>query len=85
MQRLRAVTMDVPVTELIWQAVDLTTRILADAGAPPPDIPVIFFVLTGFAPFILLAVTLAAGQWLERREQRLDSGPVRPPGWERDQ
>lgn len=38
-----------------------------------------------FAPFILLAVTLAAGWWLKRREQRLDTGPVRPPDWERDQ
>lgn len=38
-----------------------------------------------FAPFILLGVTLAAGWWLKRREQRLDTGPVRPPGWDRDQ
>lgn len=85
MQHLLAVTIDPLVTESIWEASNFPSTVFAHAGAPPPDIPVIFFIVTGFAPFILLAVTLAAGRWLKRREQRVDSGPVRPPGWEHDQ
>lgn len=84
MRRLPALTIDRQVAELFGESSLLPWDVFAHAGAPPPDIPVIFFVITGFAPFILLAVTVATGRWLKRREQHLDSGPIRPPGWDQD-
>lgn len=79
-------------------ALSLVSAVLAlfDASGQTPAVSIDWMVsgsfwqspvlLAGaFAPFLLLAVALAAGWWLERREERLDTGPVRPPDWERDQ